>query len=156
MAGSHIFTEVVESLLAEGFRVRFRAEGRSMQPAVRDGECIVVAPVVARDVARDDVVLSETWRGPVAHRVVAITTTSDGARRFVLRGDASLECDRPVSSAEVLGRVVGVERAGRLRGVALPGRALGRLWLAAKRRARPVVAPVRDWLAPVRPVPTAG
>jgi hypothetical protein len=139
------FTAVVDGLLADGYQVRFRAAGRSMLPTVRDGECLVVAPASARDVARGDVVLCATWRGPVAHRVVSVGVDVGGAPVFTLRGDASLELDRPVAAAQVRGRVVGVERNGRLRGAALP---LGGVLLSARRWMRPALVAARAWLAP--------
>jgi hypothetical protein len=148
MAGSGHFSDVVESLLSRGVRVRFRAAGRSMLPAVRDGEHLIVAPASAREIARGDVVLCETWRGPVAHRVQAVETNAAGARIFLLRGDASLAPDRPVAASALLGRVVGVERAGLTLSPALPGGDLGRLWAAAQRRLRPTLDAARGWLAP--------
>jgi hypothetical protein len=154
MADSVPFTHVVDSLLAEGLRVRFRAAGRSMRPAVRDGECLVVAPVMAREVVRGDVVLCETSRGPVAHRVVAVERDATDVVRFLLRGDASLEPDRPLPATALRARVVGVERAGRLCGLALPGGEPGRAWRAVMLRARPLFAAARAWLAP-RPAPVA-
>lgn len=136
---------MVESLLAEGLRVRFRASGRSMLPAVRDGECLIVAPVRAGKVSRGDVVLGATWRRLVAHRVVGVGVDARGGRVFTLRGDASLEADGQVGSAAILGHVVAVERAGRWRGVSLP---LGGRWLGARRRVGRIVTAARAWLAP--------
>jgi hypothetical protein len=148
MAGSAQFSDVVESLLSRGIRVRFRAAGKSMLPTVRDGEHLIVAPVSSREIVRGDVVLCETWRGPVAHRVEAIETNAAGARLFLLRGDASLSRDRPVPASALLGRVVGVERAGKTLSVAFPGGDFGRIWIAAKMRLRPTFAVARGWLAP--------
>jgi hypothetical protein len=148
MAGSAQFSDVVESLLSRGVHVRFRAAGKSMLPTVRDGEHLIVAPVSAREIARGDVVLCETWRGPVAHRVEAVETNAAGARLFLLRGDASLSRDRAVPASALLGRVVGVERAGHTLSVAFPGGDLGRLWAAAKMRLRPTLDTARGWFAP--------
>jgi hypothetical protein len=150
MAASSLFTHVVDSLLADGLHVRFRAAGRSMRPTVRDGECLVVAPVVPREVVRGDVVLCQTWRGPVAHRVVAVERDASGVSRLVLRGDASLEPDRPLPATSLRARVIGVERAGHVRSLARPGE-LSRAWRAAIRHARPMLAAGHAWLAP-RPV----
>ena len=125
-----------------------------MRPTVRDGECLVVAAVAARDVVRGDVVLCETWRGPVAHRVAAVEWDAAGVSRLVLRGDASLEADRPLPATALRARVIGVERAGSVRSLALPGGELGRAWRAATLRARPLLAAARALLAS-RPVPVA-
>ncbi|HEX4403812.1 MAG TPA: S24/S26 family peptidase [Polyangia bacterium] len=125
-----------------------------MLPTVRDGEHLIVAPASAREIVRGDVVLCETWRGPVAHRVEAVETNAEGASRFLLRGDASLTLDRPVPASALLGRVVGVERHGRTLSVAFSGGDLGRLWMSARMRLRPTLDAARGWLAPstaVRP-----
>jgi hypothetical protein len=146
------FIGVVDGLLADGFQVQFRAAGRSMLPAVRDGDHLVVAPAGAREVARGDVVLAATARGLVAHRIAAVSVDAVGARTFTLRGDASLEADRPVPAARLYGRVVAVERAGRR--VPLPAR-LG-LARRALVRLRPVLAAARAWLGPGRTQPATG
>jgi len=131
------FRSVVESLLAEGLRVRFRAAGRSMMPTVRDGECLIVAPVRAAEVSRGDVVLGATWRRLVAHRVVGLTLDARGGRVLTLRGDGSDEADAPVDASRVLGQVVAVERDGRALSVAPT--IGGRLRLA-RRMLAPLVA----------------
>jgi hypothetical protein len=142
------FSIVTESLLARGLSVRFRAGGLSMAPSVRDGECVIVAPVDARDVAIGDVVLCETWRGPLAHRVLGFERDAFGTRRFVLRGDASLENDPPVAASQLRGHVVSVERDGRSRSLAIPGGVFGRRLFAAALRARPkLVAAARAVLS---------
>jgi len=155
MASAQVFSDVVESLLAAGVQVRVRAAGRSMLPTIRNGECLVIAPVAQRAIERGDVLLFETWRGLLAHRVLAIEIGHDGARRFTLRGDASLDSDRPVLAAAVVGRVVGVERAGRTRSLAVMGGDLGRLWLAARLRLRPALDVARGWLGSPGSVVTA-
>jgi hypothetical protein len=127
-----------------------------MLPAIRDGECLVVAPASARMIARGDVVLCATWRGLVAHRVVAAGAEGASARTFTLRGDASGENDGRVGAAQLLGRVVGVERAGRLRGVGLRGGPLGATLLAAGRRVRPALAAARAWLLPAPAASSSG
>jgi hypothetical protein len=108
---SRAFGALVEDLLDTGLQVRFRAGGRSMAPAVQDGDVLTVAPVAPALVAVGDVILCDTWRGPIAHRVVAIEATATD-RRFVLRGDCSLENDRPIEATRLRGRLVAVERNG--------------------------------------------
>jgi signal peptidase I len=100
--------------------VRFRAEGFSMYPAIRDGELITVAPVSAAPIARGDVLLFRTAARLLAHRVVRVAT---GGRDGVLqlRGDAKASCDTPIDAGDVIGRVVAVHRDGRA--IPLSGRA---------------------------------
>ena len=108
--------------------------------AVRDGERVTVAPVAACDVDIGDIVLCQTWRGPLAHRVQRIEKAAVGAVRFVLRGDSSFEDDQPVAPAQLRGRVVSVERDGRALDLAVRGGALGRRLFVAALRARTALA----------------
>ena len=121
-----------------------------MLPTVRDGDCVTVAPVDPRAVAVGDVLFCRTPRGPVAHRVASIGAQPNARpSQFTLRGDASLENDRPVAAPDVIGRVVSVDRDGRAHDVAFPGGRVGRWLLTALLRARPVLtAAARAYLQP--------
>jgi hypothetical protein len=137
-----LFQEVSRALLQQGLCVRFRPGGRSMQPTIRDGEAITVAPVRAAEVRRGDILLYGTQKGLIAHRVLGITGDCEADRRFILRGDCSSTADEPVRAEQVLGRVVAVEREGR-----------GSLRLCGRRArirhdARRLVLKIRRRLAP--------
>lgn len=108
-----VFQVLSAELLADGLMIRFRASGQSMTPTIQDGEAITVAPVHVVDVRRGDILLYRSGRGLLAHRVVRIEPQRDGAPQLTLRGDASLTEDEPIAAAQVLGRVVSVERDGR-------------------------------------------
>jgi hypothetical protein len=126
-----LFAAVVDSLLDDGIAVRFRAGGRSMSPAVRDGEVVVVAPADPAGIELGEVVYCRSARGPLAHRVVAIEPSSGGSRRFTLCGDAAPIPDRPVDAQAVRGRVIGVERDGELVSLEIIGGWLGRVTVVA-------------------------
>jgi len=114
MRYSNLFGAVIEHVLTAGTTVRFRAEGTSMYPTIRDGEAITIASIAAADVVRGDVLLCRHEGRMLAHRVVEVTTR--GADRFFeLRGDSKAACDTLVSADAVVGRIVGVRRNGRLR-----------------------------------------
>jgi len=111
-----------------------------MQPTIEDGEVITVAPVTPMAVKRGDILLYQNELGVFAHRVVRIT--GSGRREdvvYLLRGDASVSSDDPVRPAQVLGRVLTVQRAGRR--IDLTSRRAK--WLHA---ARLCVALVTRWL----------
>ena len=105
--------ELSTELFARGLSVRFRAPGWSMHPTIDDGEVITVEPIEASEVKKGDIILYRVNDGVIAHRVVRIEMNESGALRFTLRGDAARDCDEPVGSHQVLGRVVLVERQGR-------------------------------------------
>lgn len=87
---SRLFGEAVRSLLKDGIAVRFRAHGRSMFPAVRDGDEVQVEPGVA---ARGEVAMVETSEGLRVHRLMGRERT---------QGDCCLEAD---STGEIIGRI---------------------------------------------------
>jgi signal peptidase I len=130
------FTDTIAELLRDGYTERFRANGNSMQPTIKDGEVIMIKPVVSSQIKRGDIVFYQNHNGVIAHRVVAIKAVNTKPSAigdqetggtsilnpqssifrtfFILRGDASSTCDEPVEADQVLGKVVFVERARRL------------------------------------------
>lgn len=122
-----MFAELCEALLRDGRPVRFRAPGRSMAPAVGDGDVVTVAPVDVREVRCGDVLLYRTARGPIAHRVVAVPVRDAGDGHFRVRGDAPGSPDEVVPTEDVLGRVEAVAPRGGSRWRRLGGRALAAL-----------------------------
>jgi signal peptidase I len=141
MRHSEAFGAVIEDALRSGATVRFRAEGASMYPTIRDGDTVTVAAVSARDIVRGDVLLCRHDKRVLAHRVVGVTTR-DGALFFELRGDAKASSDAPVGASAVVGRVMNVERNGRLIGLCGPAArlrhaarmALSRAWTSLSGR----------------------
>jgi hypothetical protein len=129
-----LFPEVITVLLKAGIAVRFKAPGHSMRPVVRADEIIRVAPILPQHVCQGDIILYTAGARLIAHRVIAVPKTfeaepplrnidfgasadfsSRGPSRFILRGDAAHLCDPPIGPNQVLGKVVAVERNGRLR-----------------------------------------
>ncbi|HKV49489.1 MAG TPA: hypothetical protein VJN69_15450, partial [Candidatus Acidoferrales bacterium] len=136
---SRAFSAVCEELLGRGLNVRFRANGRSMQPNIMDEDALIVAPGTAAGSKRGEIALTHSSEGFRVHRIVA----NDQARprQAITRGDAGLMND-PVAG-ESLGRVISIER-GRKRIVASGSTAIvahglrrqaHRAWLGARRRA---------------------
>jgi len=118
MRDSGLFAEVTEHALGSGTVVRFRAEGSSMHPTIRDGELITVAPVSTADVARGDLLLCRHRGRVIAHRIVSIAGDG-GDRRFELRGDGQRASEVFVGADDIVARIVAVRRHGR--SIALPG-----------------------------------
>lgn len=107
------FPELSEELLERGYRLRFRPGGHSMYPTIRNGEAVTVIPVNASEVKRGDIILYKTGRGLIAHRLVSVETRG-GAKLYRTRGDAALSDDCPVRAEQILGKIVAVERGGRI------------------------------------------
>ena len=114
-ADSRMFGELLRSLLKDGVAVRFQARGRSMFPAIDDGD---VVQVEAGSVGRGDVALVETAEGFRAHRVVG------ASNRIVTRGDCCFGEDPYI--AEIIGSVTAANRR-------IPSQRIGsvvRRWIA--------------------------
>jgi uncharacterized repeat protein (TIGR01451 family) len=110
------FAVVCEELLRRGLEVRFRARGQSMQPNILDGDSIVITPVEAAALHPGEIALTRHEGEFRAHRVMA---RSGATGEIVTRGDAGLQND--AATAEIIGRVVAVERGRRRISLTKPG-----------------------------------
>ena len=104
-----MFLELITELLQDGYKVNFSAPGHSMYPTIMANETIMVEPVDPGTVRLGDIILYRTNGRLLAHRVIGIENEIND---FVLRGDASLTCDEPVKSDQILGKVISIERNG--------------------------------------------
>jgi SOS-response transcriptional repressor LexA len=97
-----LFRTLSRSLLKGGFAIRFRARGRSMFPAISDGDVLEVQPALSSRPG-DVVLLESDDDGVRAHRVIDLD-----AQSVITRGDACVEPDAVSHSSAVLGRVSSV------------------------------------------------
>ncbi len=132
----HFFLETSIELLREGHQVRFKAPGDSMYPTIYDGDLITVEPIEPSDAIVGDILLYGHENGVVAHRLMDIqapiekpseklrdssqasllpfqSSVLNSQPFFTLRGDAAINSDTPVSSEQILGKIVSIERNGR-------------------------------------------
>jgi hypothetical protein len=102
--------EFLRDVLSRGVRFRFRARGMSMEPFIRDGDVVTVAPADRRLPGVGDVVASCHPRDGhlIVHRIIAVAASG-----IVLKGDANDFADGVIPPGGVLGRVVAVSRCGR-------------------------------------------
>ncbi|HKQ88533.1 MAG TPA: hypothetical protein VJS43_17375, partial [Candidatus Acidoferrales bacterium] len=136
---SRAFSAMCEELLGRGLNVRFRANGRSMQPNILDDDALIIAPGIAAGARRGEIAFTRGAEGFRVHRVV--TSSRSGDRKVITRGDASLANDHLPGHS--LGRVISIERGRRripaadtqaqmIHGIRKHAR---RMWLARRRRA---------------------
>ncbi len=139
------------NLLREGHVIRSLAVGGSMSPSIKKGELLIVKPIALEEAEIGEIVAfrrDESHSVLTTHRVVQ-KGREHGRRYIITKGDRNPYRDFPlVSSQEVLGKVVGLERKGRvlsletpfyrLRGYLMARLSLG-LWLLGvlKRKASP-------------------
>lgn len=94
--------------LERGLPFRYVARGRSMWPAVRDGDRVTVAPLDSPPRV-GDVVFAATGGFGLLHRVLWVRR--DGA--VLLKGDFKAGVDGWVQPSVVRGRLSAIERGGR-------------------------------------------
>ena len=100
------------SVLREHGQIRIAALGVSMLPSLWPGDVLTVKRELVDHIAVGEIVLWERDGRFVAHRV-SRRISLPGNTCLVTRGDALGHEDDPVTSRELLGKVVSVERAGR-------------------------------------------
>jgi signal peptidase len=80
----------------------------SMEPTYPPGTLVIVRPITPDEVRIGDPITYQLESGKadvVTHRVIGITTDSDGDRRFLLQGDNNSLPDDPVRDEQIQGRV---------------------------------------------------
>jgi signal peptidase len=103
--------------------------GLSMYPAIRPGDRSQVASVDPNDIERGDIILTTRDNRIYAHRVIGIK--GNPPSEWLVKGDTLLSPDPPVRAEDILGRVIAVQRRGRLISLLTPrARAHGRLLAA--------------------------
>ena len=104
--------ELAAEVLRSSGRLRLRATGASMLPAVWPGDILFVRSHDAVEALPGDIVLFGREGRLVAHRVVERSLCQDRIQ-WVTRGDSVEGNDAPVSSHDLLGRVTAIERGSR-------------------------------------------
>jgi signal peptidase I len=108
---------LAEEIVRNFGEVRLRVFGASMVPSILPGDLVSVERIEMENVAPGEVVLSLQNGRLFVHRVVGRSTIAgeglSGELHLITRGDRLLHPDPPVSRAELLGRVVRLERDGR-------------------------------------------
>jgi signal peptidase I len=97
--------------------IRLRVFGTSMVPAILPGDLVSIHRAKLQDISTGEVVLFLQKRRLFVHRVVdrnvMAAWNSPEEPRLITRGDRLRHNDLPVSSPELLGRVVSIERGNR-------------------------------------------
>jgi signal peptidase I len=108
------FAGLSAEILGQGKCLRFQARGSSMQPLVRDGDILSVHPLEGNLPRVADIVLCRVPPGRIlVHRVVRRWRDGQGWQ-YLLQGDRVAKPDGVFSRTQLLGRVMGIERSGRL------------------------------------------
>lgn len=98
--------DLAADVTARAASVSFVVRGSSMSPALRTGDRVVIAAAEPGALSPGEIVLIGGER-PRVHRVVRVDLD---AGRIVTRGDTLAQDDPPAPLADVVGRVVSVDR----------------------------------------------
>jgi signal peptidase I len=117
----HTSMELVCGLAGEVVRtfgeVRLRVRGTSMVPSILPGDLVAIQSAGLREISPGEVVLFSQKGRLFVHRVVdrQVSSAADGLEEpfLITRGDRLCHNDPPVSSRDMLGRVVSVKRGNR-------------------------------------------
>ena len=95
--------------------VRLRVFGTSMVPSVLPGDLVLIQRAALEEILPGEIAVFLREGRLFVHRVVErkkISVTGSGTEEpcMITRGDRQRDCDPPVSSSELLGRVVCIER----------------------------------------------
>jgi signal peptidase I len=100
-------------------KIRLRVFGTSMVPSILPGDLITVQQMLVSDISSGEVVLYARDGRMFAHRVVGCAASPrqpfarNGESLLITRGDLLAHNDPPVSSSELLGKVISIQRGDR-------------------------------------------
>jgi hypothetical protein len=102
---------LARAILEEGKSIRFRARGRSMFPCICDGDVITIAPILYPITAHGEIVacVSLDNQSLFVHRIIKKVPQG-----YLLRGDNLRWPDRICAAENIIGRVIKIERNGRV------------------------------------------
>lgn len=105
---------LAEEIVREFGEVRLRVFGTSMVPSILPGDLVLIQRANLREILPGEVVLFLQTGRLFVHRVAdrKVLATADGSEEahLITRGDRLRHDDPPVSSRELLGRLVSIER----------------------------------------------
>jgi signal peptidase I len=102
--------ELIEAVHEKGASFRFQARGRSMTPAIRDGDFITVSPLSESLPRRGDVL---AFRHPEQPRMLVHRVLHVREKKYFIKGDNCYEADGWVPAENILGIVTKVEHRGK-------------------------------------------
>lgn len=128
---SSAFDLLASDLLGRGLPVRFTVSGTSMRPFLDEGDVVTLAPVRTDELRIGDIALVRRSSDSLTlHRLVGKMKGSQSL--LIFQGDAVNQSDEPVTSTQVIGRVIEIQKAHKR--ISLQGwLPLVRNWLLAQK-----------------------
>ena len=101
---------LLKDVVKRGKKFRFETKGFSMQPFIRNGDVLTLAPLSGREIRIGDIVACEE---PVSGKLIVHRVVRKRGNGYLIKGDNSLKEDGCVQRDSIFGRVVRVERRGK-------------------------------------------
>jgi len=92
----------------------FRYQGKSMHPFLKDGDLMVVKHVKVSALCSGDLIIYQYANKSIAHRFLYCKPAIDGSLDLIAKGDNSCERDRSFKSDLLLGKIVQINKDGRV------------------------------------------
>jgi signal peptidase I len=101
--------ELSDASLGGQDTLRLKVISTSMAPLLKPGDYVLVKSTDLGLIHRGDLVVTRRVDGYLTHRLVAVNTQG-----WHTKGDRNRDTDAPVDSAAILGRVMAVDRGGKI------------------------------------------
>lgn len=102
---------ITREVLAQGYKVRVKGRGHSMYPFVRADDELLIDPTEPARLKIGDIIFFRRSRDLyVAHRLIKRLDSNN----LITKGDNLDYYDAPVPVDQVLGRIISIERNGRI------------------------------------------
>lgn len=111
-AAAEVACGLAEDVIRTFGEARLRVFGTSMVPSILPGDVISVRRSAPVEISSGEIILYAREGRMFVHRVVGRAGGPDNAL-LITRGDSLRRSDPPVSSSELLGKVISIERGGR-------------------------------------------
>lgn len=101
---------LISAVHERGCPIKFRVNGISMFPFIRDNDLITIVPTVSNKVSTGDVIahMERETAALLVHRVIRRQKEI-----FYIKGDNLGLPDAPVSGKDILGKIAAIDRNGR-------------------------------------------
>lgn len=98
----------IDTLIEKGINLRILVKGSSMFPVLRTGDSVIVTS--PDNLRKGDIILFRKDENIVCHRIMKIINIGEQVF-YITRGDSLFYEDRPVSSEDIIGKVMVIERS---------------------------------------------
>lgn len=104
--------DLIGDHLRAGRSFRFTVSTSSMQPALAPGDKVLISAVLPDELRPGDIVVRKSAHAHIAHRLIG-SYKSGSEIHLITKGDNALTADDAWQAAQLVGKVVAMDRAGR-------------------------------------------